>query len=131
MEENNSVLTDIYIKLKADRTVLTKAEYAKKLGISRATLRRVVNDTSEIRHDLIEKAKSVRAEAKDVSRETFELTKSNSNAGDRHDITPLYTMEELKRKIEEQWQVIKSQQETIHMIARNAPPGYGDKAKND
>lgn len=36
--------------------------------------------------------------------------------------TPLYSPAELKRKIEEQWQVIMSQQETIRLIARKGDP---------
>lgn len=62
--------------------------------------------------------------------EKYNIERTNENGQKPDNVLPLYSLTELKRKIEEQWQVIMSQQETILINAKRAAPDINDNAKN-
>lgn len=75
MLEKDNILDAIYKDLKKRRIVLTLDEYAKAIGISRATLFRLRDEPENISSELIERAKSL-FDTKIVSRETDQLIKA-------------------------------------------------------
>lgn len=62
MSEDNKKLTQIYEELKRRRLVLSKGEFAKKLGYSRAHLHQLMSSDDKVPPDILSKAFGLLAE---------------------------------------------------------------------
>jgi len=66
MEAKNEILERIYKQAKAKRIVLSMAEYAKKLDVSRAQLYKLLKNPEDITQDIMNRALALNYETKDV-----------------------------------------------------------------
>lgn len=101
-------LERIYQELKTKRIVLTKDEYAKALGFSRAQLYRLYDDPTTVTNEILEKAKSLLNETNNVSRETSDKERPDY----RDELIALlrYKVETLEKKIQDLESVLLGQQ---------------------
>lgn len=69
-----AILNELYNKAKANRLVLNKGEFAEKLGFSRSFLHKLMTGLEEVSDDVIEDAKKITTNTKNVSENTNQVS---------------------------------------------------------